>query len=131
MLNQDAGAGRAKPTILLVEDEALVRQMIGMELEDAGYDIVEAADGQVAVAVLEGGQHIDLIFTDIRMPGGIDGWQLAEQARALKADLPVIYATGFTDDAPRLVAGGVLFKKPYKAAAIIEAMKQLGVAPTD
>lgn len=120
---------RQKPIILLVEDEALVRQMIGMELEDTGFHIIEAADGREAVAVLQSEQPVDLLFTDIRMPGGIDGWQLGEQARALKADLPVIYATGYTDDAPRLVPGALLFKKPYKIEAVIEAMKKLGLAP--
>lgn len=118
-----------RPTILLVEDEPLVRQMIALELEDAGYDVVEAADGRAAIAILEDAVRVDLVFTDIRMPGGLDGWQLAERARAMRAGIPVIYATGFTDDSPRPVPGGILFKKPYKAAAIIEAMERFGVSP--
>jgi len=127
-LNPQAMSER-RPVILVVDDEPLVREIIAIELEDAGYGVVEAPDGPTAVALLEQGDEVDLLFTDIRMPGGIDGWQLAERARELRPTLPVIYATGFTDDSPRLVTGSLLFKKPYKADAVIGTIRELGLQP--
>lgn len=118
-----------RPTVLVVEDEPLVRHIIVAELEDAGYAIVEAANAQAAIDVLADARSVDLLFTDIRMPGALDGWQIAERARELRPGLPVIYATGFSDEAPRLVPGGVFFKKPYRASAIIAAIEDLGVRP--
>lgn len=117
-------------TVMVVEDEPLVRDIIVLELEDAGYDVVEAPDGATALALLEDGCDVDLLFTDIRMPGGVDGWQLAERARDLRSGLPVIYATGFTNDSPRLVAGSRLFKKPYKAEAVIASIRDLVLPPS-
>lgn len=118
-----------KPTVLFVEDEDLLRLVISDELRDAGYDVIEASDGGDAVRVLESDGSVDLLFTDIRMPGALSGWDVAEEARSLRPDLPVIYATGYSDDALRIVPGGRFFKKPYKATAIVEAARELGVPP--
>jgi CheY-like chemotaxis protein len=79
--------------------------------------------------VLSAEPPIDLLFTDIRMPGRLTGWDVAEQARTLRPGLPVIYATGYSEDAPRLVPGARFFKKPYRAIAIIDAARELGVSP--
>lgn len=117
------------PTILIVEDEALVRAFIASELEDAGYEVVEAGDGHAAISILAEGRPVDLLFTDIRMPGELDGWAVAEHARQIRPDLPVFYASGFSDEAPRLVAGGRFFKKPYRANLILAAMQELGLRP--
>jgi CheY-like chemotaxis protein len=116
--------------VLLVEDEELLRLVIGEELRDRGFEVIEANDGAVAVEVLAKGASIDLLVTDIRMPGALSGWDVAEQARNLRPGLPVIYATGFSDDAPRIVPGGRFFKKPYRASAIIDAARELGVCPS-
>jgi CheY-like chemotaxis protein len=121
--------GTAAPTVLFVEDEALLRLVIAEELRDAGFEVIEAGDGGSALDELQKGSRIDLLFTDIRMPGRLNGWDLAEQARKLLPHLPVVYATGFSDDAVRTVPDGVLFKKPYRASAIIDAAKSLGLRP--
>ena len=118
-----------RPCVLIVEDEELVREIAVLEFADAGYDVLEAADGAAAVALLESGAGIDLLFTDIRLPGQIDGWDIAERARALRPDLPVIYATGFIAEEAAPVGGGRLFHKPYRPLAIIEAARLLGVSP--
>jgi CheY-like chemotaxis protein len=120
-------ASSSKPTVLVVEDEALLRIIITEELEDAGFKVVEAGDGNSALSILKSNPQIDLLFTDIRMPGGLSGWDVAEQARRDHPELPVIYATGFSEDALRVVPGGRFFKKPYRASAILEAARQLGV----
>lgn len=119
-----------RPNVLLVEDEELLRLVIGEELRDGGFEVIEASDGAVAMDVLAKQASIDLLVTDIRMPGVLSGWDVAEQARTLRPGLPVIYATGFSDDAPRIVPGGRFFKKPYRASAIIDAARELGVCPS-
>lgn len=118
-----------RPCVLIVEDEALVREIAALEFGDAGFEVLEAGDGPEAVALLESGSPIDLLFTDIRLPGPIDGWTIAVRARALRPGLPVIYATGFSADAATPVEGGQLFHKPYRPLAIIAAAKALGVTP--
>ncbi len=117
------------PTILVVEDDPLVRSMIVWELRDAGYAVLEAT-GEAALAVLRQGR-VDLLFTDIRLSAGLDGWSVAEEARALHPGLPVIYATGYTVEQPRVVPGGIFLHKPYRPSAVIDAARSLGVAPAD
>jgi CheY-like chemotaxis protein len=115
----------APATILIVEDEALVREVTAIEFEEAGFCVLSAGDGQEAFALLQGHAGIDLLFTDISLPGGIDGWTIASHARALRPDLPVIYATGYSPDPVKLVPGGRFFKKPYLPATIIAAAREL------
>jgi len=119
----------ARPTVLFVEDEDLLRLVIGDELRDAGFDVVEVSNGRGAIEVLRHGPPVDLLFTDIRMPGELDGWDVAEQARDLRPDIPVIYATGFSEDPLRLVPGGRFFKKPYRASAIVDAAREMSGRP--
>jgi CheY-like chemotaxis protein len=123
-------ATSVQPTILIVEDEALLRLVIADELRDAGFAVIEAGNGGDAIEMLEKRPSVDLLFTDIRMPGALSGWDVAERARGVCPNIPVIYATGFSDDEPRVVPGGRLFKKPYKASAIIDAAREMGVSPS-
>src|ERR687885_2389154 len=118
------------PTILVVEDDPLVRDTIVWELQDAGYVVIEATTGEAALARLREGR-VDLLFTDIRLSTGLDGWSVAEEARSLYPGLPVIYATGYTVEQPRVVPGGVFLHKPYRPSAVIHAATSLGVAPAD
>lgn len=117
----------ARPRLLVVEDEPLVRELIVLELEDAGYDVVEAEDGPTALRLLADDADIALLFTDIRLPGGMTGWDIAEQARGLRPDLPVIYCTGYSSDALRLVPGAEFMKKPYRPAAVVAAIGKFGI----
>jgi CheY-like chemotaxis protein len=110
--------------ILLVEDEWLILDVAAAELEDAGFDVLTARDGDAALALLEGGAEVDLLFTDIRMPGQLDGWALARAARALRPDLPVAFASGYSREEPE-VENAVYFKKPYRTADIIVALGKL------
>ena len=82
-------------------------------------------DDRSALSVLESQQDLDLLFTDVRIPGDIDGWGVAMAARRLRPGLPVIYATGFAAEQVRMVEGGRLFRKPYRVAAIIEAAREM------
>ena len=120
----------ARPLLLVVEDEPLVRELIVLELEDAGYDVAEAEDGPTALAILAREPGVALLFTDIRLPGGMTGWDIAERARVLRPGLPVIYTTGYSSEDLRLVAGAQFLKKPYRAAMVIAAIAQYGIAPS-
>ena len=129
----DTGEGWAAnpgPTILVVEDDPLVADAVIWELEDAGYRVLTAASGEAALAIVRE-RRVDLLFTDIRLLDGMDGWRLAEEARKLRPDLPVIYTTGYTVEQPRLVPGSLFLHKPYRPSAVIDAAASLGVAPPD
>ena len=113
------------PTVLIVEDEDLVREIAQIEFEDAGFRVIEAATGEAALAHLSL-DAVDLLFTDVRLPGEVDGWRVARRARELHPGLPVIYASGFPGDAMDIVPGGRFIRKPYRPTAIIDAARELG-----
>jgi CheY-like chemotaxis protein len=97
--------------VLVVEDDELVREVAVEGLMEAGFEVVEAASAEEALARCE--EHVaDVLFTDIRLPGSLDGWDVAEQCRETNPGLPVIYATGFSHVRPRPVPGSVWFQKP-------------------
>jgi CheY-like chemotaxis protein len=118
------------PVILVVEDEEIVREMVCMDLEEAGFRVREAANGDEAIRIIrqstEDHAPLQLLFTDIRMPGATDGWSLAEMARELKPDLKVLYASGFSAEQNREVPGSVFISKPYRTSLLIEKIRQLG-----
>ncbi|HVB89735.1 MAG TPA: response regulator [Beijerinckiaceae bacterium] len=116
-----------RPIVLIVEDEPLVREIIVIELEEAGFEVLEAQTGEEAADAIERGTRIDLLFTDLRLPGALDGWDVAERARRRDAAMPVIYATGYSQGDERRVPGSVFLTKPYRIAAVLDAAQTLGV----
>ncbi|MDB5651201.1 MAG: response regulator [Hyphomicrobiales bacterium] len=115
------------PTILVVEDEEIVREVVCMDLVDAGFAVREAATGDEAIRILQdesGGDQIAVLFTDIRMPGSLDGWSLAEWARALKPDLQVLYASGYSTEPAREVPGSLFISKPYRTTLLLEMIRR-------
>ena len=115
-----------KPVVLVVEDDDLVREAIVLELEDAGFEVLTAGSGDEASYLLPKMKRIDLLLTDIRMPGRINGWVLADMARCRRPDLPVIYASGFLPQEAREVDGSLFISKPYRAGDIVAAITKLG-----
>jgi CheY-like chemotaxis protein len=113
-------------TVLLVEDELLVRELASEDLADAGFQVTTASDGEEAINFLEEGRTFDLLFTDIRMPGVIDGWQLAEKAKVAIPGLRVIYATGLNEAADRLDPNERYVRKPYSLNDLRRALAGLG-----
>ena len=109
---------RGNEAILVVEDDALVRNFVTTQLLALGYRALSAPDGPTALALLKSGEHFDLLFTDVVMPGGMNGRELAERALALRPGLPVLYASGYTENAivhhGRLDRGVDLLAKPYR-----------------
>jgi CheY-like chemotaxis protein len=110
--------------ILLVEDDPLVRMFAVESLEDAGFEVIEAETGEQGLAHCREALA-DLLFTDIRLPGAVTGWDVAEYCRSCKPDMPVIYATGFSDVGARPVPGSVFFQKPYRADQLLSTVRVL------
>jgi len=84
-------------TILVVEDNESVRDVAVQMLRRSGYKVVEAADGSLGLLKFEAHPEIDLVFSDIIMPGGLNGIEMAEQMLLIRPDLPILLATGFTE----------------------------------
>ena len=114
-----------RAVVLFVEDQPMVRYTVVEQLTDAGYAVIAAASGEEALERLHGGARIDALLTDLRLPGAIDGWDIAERARALRADLPVIYASAYSYVTPRQVPGSVMLDKPYPPEALLDALDTL------
>ena len=112
--------------VLLVEDELLVRELASEDLGDAGFEVTAANDGDEALGYLREGRRCDLLFTDIRMPGATDGWQLAREARQMLPDIRIIYATGLGDAANGLESGEHYVRKPYSLSDLRNALTELG-----
>ncbi|MBZ6383466.1 PAS domain-containing hybrid sensor histidine kinase/response regulator [Sphingomonas sanguinis] len=114
------GAGE---TVLVVDDESTVRLMIADVLRDMGYRVIEAADSPAGLAVLRSEQRIDLLVTDVGLPGGMNGRQLAEAGRDLRHELNVMFITGYAESAVlnsgHLSAGMQLLTKPFTVDALV------------
>ncbi len=114
----------AAQTLLVVEDEFLIRFMLCDALRDIGYQVLEAASGDEGLDILMSGQEIDLVITDVHMPGGLDGMELTRRAKRLAPDRPVIVCSAHlvSSDAPPADA---FIAKPYAVAALSVAIERL------
>ncbi|MBO9498076.1 MAG: response regulator [Novosphingobium sp.] len=115
-------------TALLIEDEFLIRELAEAYLSDAGFEVTTTRDGREALDVLDGGTQFDLLFTDIRMPGGIDGREVAEEAKKRIPGLRIVYATGYSDAADELSAREACIEKPYTMSTLRRVLGDLGFA---
>jgi CheY-like chemotaxis protein len=113
-------------TVLVVEDEILTRVDAVACLREAGFDVVEAASGAEALAVIGARDDVDLIFTDIQMPGAIDGLELARRARESHPQVRLVFTSGARRvDKDNLPGEGVFFSKPYNAKNVAETVHRL------
>jgi CheY-like chemotaxis protein len=114
-------------TILVVEDDPQVRTIATSHLLTLGYNVLEARDGPAAELLLQGEQPIDLVFTDMVMPGGMSGRELAEQARRHRPGMKILLTTGYTKDAilhqGKLGSGYHLLAKPYRRQELARAVR--------
>ena len=112
--NTSTGAGRA---LLLVEDETGVREAIAEGLRDQGYRVLEAGDGPAALRILHGGRgfRVDALVTDVGLPRGLNGRQVADAARECRPGLPVLFITGYAGTALEecLAPGMAVIGKPF------------------
>jgi CheY-like chemotaxis protein len=111
--------------VLLVEDDALLRVQIADALRDGGWGVLESSSGDLAIALLQSGRQIDVVFTDIQLAGALNGWDVAEQGRSAEATMPVIYTSGNSLDRSRRVQDSLFFEKPYDPLEVVEACRRL------
>lgn len=114
--------------VLLVEDEMLIRELAAEDLADAGCTVVALGNGDDALALLEQDRDFAVLFTDIRMPGEIDGRELGQRALAMIPDLRVVYATGYNDPQIEVSARECCVRKPYQVDEVLAQVSALGVA---
>ncbi len=111
-------------TILLVEQNVTVRDLALEVLHDLGHHVILAEDGPAALRRLEAGDLVDLILTDIGLPGGLSGPQVAERARALRPGVKVLFITGYADEAEAaatpVIPGMDVMPKPFRVDALVE-----------
>jgi two-component system, response regulator PdtaR len=115
------------PVVLLVEDESLVRMTAADELEEAGFHVLEAANADVAMAVLEArSDEVQVLFTDVHMPGSMDGMELAEQVHARWPHVRLLISSGYARPQPDEIPNdGRFVPKPYRAATIVRQIHEL------
>lgn len=116
------------PRILVVEDESLIREFIAEELEEAGFEVECSPNGDHALDLLKSGAHFDLLFTDIRMPGTIDGWELGRNVTEMIPSLPIVYVTGYSEVTRALRQNEGFLKKPYRTEDVLKIMGVMGVS---
>jgi two-component system cell cycle sensor histidine kinase/response regulator CckA len=117
-----------KRTVLVVEDEPTLRALVRRVLERGGYEVIEAASGLAALQLWKDNKtHVDLLLTDMVMPDGISGRQLAEKLKTENPKLKVIYTTGYSPDLMgndiTLKEGVNFLQKPYPPQKLVEAVR--------
>ena len=115
--------------ILIVDDQLELLAFTGAFLAECGYTVSWARNAREALQILESNRPVDILLTDIVMPGGVDGFELARRAKTIRPDLKVLYSTGHTDISPEQIGQtyGPLLKKPYQSSrltAVLEFMQQ-------
>jgi CheY-like chemotaxis protein len=115
--------------VLVVDDEPTIRMLITEVLEGFGYGSIEAADGAGALRVFESGARIDLLITDVGLPGGMNGRQVADAARVQRPDLKVLFITGYAETAVvgngQFEPGMQVLTKPFAMTELARRIKTL------
>jgi len=132
---QEAGVASELPeaatnaVVLVVEDEPAVRMIVVDVLSDLGYAVLQADNGQSGLTILESGAHINLLLTDVGLPGGMNGRQLADVARQRRPDLKVLFVTGYAESTAvgggRMERGMELMTKPFAVAALAAKVQSI------
>ena len=119
--------------VLLVEDEGLIRLMTTEALQEEGFDVVEARDGDEAIRLLDGPDTFDVLLTDVRMPGEVDGIGVAKHARRRYPAIPILVVSGHATNLMKrldtLAPAAVFISKPYSLKAIALALRHMTETP--
>ena len=111
-----------------MEDDDLVRSYVVTQLRSLGYTVMTAANAVEAMAMIESGAHIDVLFTDVIMPGSMNGRQLADAAKVRRPSLGILYTSGYSENAivhhGRLDPGVLLLAKPYRKADLARMVRK-------
>jgi PAS domain S-box-containing protein len=116
-------------TVLVIDDEESIRMLISDVLEEAGYRVLDAADGQAGLKILQSEARIDLLITDVGLPGGFNGRQVADAARQNRPDLKVLFVTGYAENAVigngHLDHGMQVITKPFQLSALALRVREI------
>jgi CheY-like chemotaxis protein len=125
--SQTPELAKGSETILLVEDDPRLRRVLSRRLRSLGYQIFEADNGAAALAQLAGLPDVALVFTDMVMPGGMTGLELAEAALAMKPGLRILFTSGYAEPAIARLGQkkGAWLKKPYTADELAESIREV------
>jgi PAS domain S-box-containing protein len=127
-IEDESSVPRGKETVLIAEDDPFVRSSVILRVQALGYRVVAAVNGKDALAQLNANPQIDLLFTDIVMPGGMSGWELAEQARQIRPGLPVVFSSGYALETlieqGRAPAHSIILTKPYRKAELATRLRE-------
>jgi len=125
----EALRARQGETVLVVDDEPTVRMLVTEVLEDIGYIAIEAADSAAGLRVLQSDVRVDLLITDVGLPGGMNGQQVADAGRALRPNLKVLFITGYAENAVvgngHLGPGMQVLTKPFAMDALASRIREL------
>lgn len=116
---------------LVVEDEWLLREQAAEALRCVGWVVLEAASAERALAFRDEGVRVDLVVTDIRLLGELNGWDVAEAFRADDPCIPVIYTSGDRGAQSRRVPGSIFLSKPYRQDTLLEACRSVADPPSE
>jgi PAS domain S-box-containing protein len=133
---EDARADTEEPlepghgeTVVVIDDEVAIRMLISDVLEEAGYRVLEAADGASGLKILQSDSRVDLLITDVGLPGGFNGRQVADAARQARPDLKVLFVTGYADNAVigngHLDPGMQVITKPFPMTAFALRVREI------
>lgn len=116
-------------TVLIVDDEATIRHLVDEVLDEVGYTVIGAADGAAGLKVLQSGARIDLLITDVGLPNGMNGRQVADAGRSLRPGLKILFITGYAENAAvgngHLDPGMELLTKPFSLDALVGKVNEM------
>lgn len=127
-LQEDLPMGNGQ-RVLVVEDDLAVREISKAFLEHLGYNPIEAGTGERALEILKEDDEIEVLFTDVVLPGKLNGFSLGKIAAELKPGLRVLYASAYIDhplmNSPEAIAARILLRKPYRIGDLANRLKEL------
>ena len=122
----DAAPGE---TVLIIDDEPTLRTLMREVLEEAGYRVLEAADGPSGLKILHSGARIDLLVSDVGLPGGMNGRQAADASRVARSELKVLFVTGYAENAVvgngHLDTGMRVIAKPFNMSDFANKVREM------
>ncbi|MBV9347389.1 MAG: response regulator [Pseudolabrys sp.] len=121
------GSTRNGCRILLVEDEPLISELVAGVLEENGFTVHTVATARAALDYLSAGYETDLLFTDIMLPGGMNGAELAREVRKARPEMPIIYASGFCgpNELAAMVPRSIFLPKPYNPVDVCALVNRI------
>jgi CheY-like chemotaxis protein len=123
------GDGGDGERVLVIDDEPAIRMVISEVLTEAGYRVIEAVDGASGLRIVQSGGRVDLLITDVGLPNGLNGRQVADAARSINPGLKILFITGFAENAAigsgHFEAGMSIMTKPFSNTVLVNKVRQI------